>query len=1131
MFWKQMGKCIFFLFVAHKLITLSACLESADIKTLATARDLKANGHLNGGYHVYTKKDGKFSPRFGRLVVGRTALSYRNKVGLDVAREDGLYKKFSGYGENEERVENGKRAGLGPANATGQSYQQVSVPQNFSRTLKNSEANTESPGKAAREGSPDQSDNVSTKGWSSQSNGCTLGEINSRSTDDIKSSGSVKYQAGYQSDSALPGVEEGRLSQGEVTGILPGSGSPVNELWLRTMALVQCGYNNMSLTVRKSESARLMIDQGQTPPLSLSQLPSLCGYSVKTTWRDLVFTAFYDGCHVRQEDGSHVLSLIWWGTPVKMSCPILPAPTPFSLCCNPFGMTVTVGGNGSAADIGVDMGYEWRSLASVAQQCGYIVEVNPGKLVISVPFNTCGVAFKDGKYILSLQSGEKESAFSCPAPPSTQLSSSPPLLSTYSYPPLNPAPLTPPPAPSPNTAGPPSIPEHTPKFPMFFWHQPHYPAATPPDQTAHNPNPVDSPHLSHRVPVLYPQRPQNPLTHPEDPPLPYRPVYPPKPASTSRTPQIPVDPSFVIPVLHSHEPPNLHANPTARTLVPDDCETRDPTSARPPPPLHPVTGPSPPAGPPVPFPYYDLVSQLRPHNSQNPNNHFNTHSLPMTPAVRPSPLPPPPLPPSYQHSRLNQHLLHPSMDSLQKPHGPIKSPPHPLPFLPHHHRNPSFNRAKYPHPVHPCPAGSRLKSSVSPVPLTLPLAGPQVPPFFPLPSLTCKPKKMTITLPSAHPASIEVEDQRVREWIPFGSTDPDCSYTLYIGELGVLTFSSPLPACYSCTLSPSVLSLHVRYWDIALQQLQILDLKCLYSPGSTTQSPATEHPTAYKPQVYCMADHMSVRLPPGVWDVFVQDIKGNEIRLLETPEDCGYAVRKHGSDGTILTFPFTSCHMTNQDQKHTFGIKVLSKLGSQVQWLSCPLATPISKQDCGFPGDARQLCGPGCGPVGQGPCPDSGPCYLPTHGYMADGGAAHSEESPSIQTDGPVGVYLKIATDQNYTSYYLKSSQKFQNHMGRPLFLELGLVNAPDPGLALLVHYCLAYSISEQTPWIIYHSCPYPPQPPLPVPPSPVRKLTISTFEHLPPRVPFSPDEEIHFWCSTEVCSPSQRTCMEGCTI
>ncbi|KAJ8251849.1 hypothetical protein GJAV_G00226110 [Gymnothorax javanicus] len=363
----------------------------------------------------------------------------------------------------------------------------------------------------------------------SQSNGCTPGEMDIRSADGIHSR-SMAYRAEFQSDSAQPGMEDGRLTLGKVTDVLRSPASPVNEGWLRTMALVQCRSNNMSLTIKKTESAHLMIDQGDAPPLPLSPM-LLCGYSVETSWRDLEFTTLYDGCHIRQEDGRNVLSLIWRGTPVKMSCPVRPRLAPLSLCCDPFGMTITVAGSRSAAEIGVDVGYGWRSLASVAEQCRYIIDAHPEKLVVSVPFSTCGVTFKDQKYTLSLQSEEGESVFTCPAPPSAPVSAPKPPSSHTHHPQPSPAPQTGPRSlhSGRDTANPPAAPEErTPKPPMFSWHPPHRPETATRDNSPDT-RPAESPYLHPGVPILYPEPPPNLTTNPRDPPLPNLLMYPPNP--------------------------------------------------------------------------------------------------------------------------------------------------------------------------------------------------------------------------------------------------------------------------------------------------------------------------------------------------------------------------------------------------------------------------------------------------------------------------------------------------------------------------------------------------------------------------------------------------------------------------
>ncbi|XP_026158997.1 zona pellucida sperm-binding protein 4 [Mastacembelus armatus] len=113
---------------------------------------------------------------------------------------------------------------------------------------------------------------------------------------------------------------------------------------------------------------------------------------------------------------------------------------------------------------------------------------------------------------------------------------------------------------------------------------------------------------------------------------------------------------------------------------------------------------------------------------------------------------------------------------------------------------------------------------------------------------------------------------------------------------------------------------------------------------------------------------------------------------------------------------------------------------------------------------------------------------------------------PGIETQGVFGVQLRIAKDEEYSSYYPQYHQPLQMLLGKPLYLEVRLVNAPDPSLVLLVHFCVAYPRSGQAVWVLlYNGCPNPLDPAmhqavLSDPPSPqrqTRRFTISTFQFL----------------------------------
>nr|XP_057902157.1 uncharacterized protein LOC131100911 isoform X3 [Doryrhamphus excisus] len=147
---------------------------------------------------------------------------------------------------------------------------------------------------------------------------------------------------------------------------------------------------------------------------------------------------------------------------------------------------------------------------------------------------------------------------------------------------------------------------------------------------------------------------------------------------------------------------------------------------------------------------------------------------------------------------------------------------------------------------------------------------------------------------------------------------------------------------------------------------------------------------------------------------------------------------------------------------------------------------------------------------------------------------------PTVQTQGVFGVQLRLAKDAQYTSYYPQYHQPLQMLLGKPLYLEVRMLNAPDPSLVLLVHYCVAYPRSGKAVWVLlYNGCPNPLDPATqhvvlshPQPPSPqgqTRRFTMSTFQFLPDDEIKDPDEEIYFMCSTEVCSPRDGPCVEGC--
>uniref|UniRef100_A0A3Q4B0K4 ZP domain-containing protein n=1 Tax=Mola mola TaxID=94237 RepID=A0A3Q4B0K4_MOLML len=130
--------------------------------------------------------------------------------------------------------------------------------------------------------------------------------------------------------------------------------------------------------------------------------------------------------------------------------------------------------------------------------------------------------------------------------------------------------------------------------------------------------------------------------------------------------------------------------------------------------------------------------------------------------------------------------------------------------------------------------------------------------------------------------------------------------------------------------------------------------------------------------------------------------------------------------------------------------------------------------------------------------------YLPSNVLTVNYMVKTPSLGPAIHTQGVFGVQLRIAKAQ-YSSYYPQYHQPLEMLLGKLLYLEVRLLNNPDPTLVLLVHFCVAYPRSGNAVWLLQ-----------------TRRFAIRTFL-------FLSGGEIYFMCSTEICSPSEGLCVEGC--
>ncbi|CAK6952220.1 titin-like isoform X3 [Scomber scombrus] len=221
--------------------------------------------------------------------------------------------------------------------------------------------------------------------------------------------------SGYQADMAW---KVSRQPKGQGDGFSKVDNTAVEHL-LKMEPKVECTGDSMKLQVQDAGStpgSLFFVDRGShLSPLPLSKLPSSCGYNIRSTRRDLVLVAPYDGCFVILEEDSYVLPLRWSGLPVRMSCPLMrqSSRNPPMVTCHAEGMVVKTEWSMSVDQIKVNLNGSWQPLMRESSRCGFSVVVHPEGVVISVRFAPC-VKKKDGMYTIEL-AGDGETKISCPS--------------------------------------------------------------------------------------------------------------------------------------------------------------------------------------------------------------------------------------------------------------------------------------------------------------------------------------------------------------------------------------------------------------------------------------------------------------------------------------------------------------------------------------------------------------------------------------------------------------------------------------------------------------------------------------------------------------------------------------------
>ncbi|XP_027554509.1 LOW QUALITY PROTEIN: zona pellucida sperm-binding protein 1 [Neopelma chrysocephalum] len=149
---------------------------------------------------------------------------------------------------------------------------------------------------------------------------------------------------------------------------------------------------------------------------------------------------------------------------------------------------------------------------------------------------------------------------------------------------------------------------------------------------------------------------------------------------------------------------------------------------------------------------------------------------------------------------------------------------------------------------------------------------------------------------------------------------------------------------------------------------------------------------------------------------------------------------------------------------------------------------------------------------------------------------------------GPLGLQLRIATDESYSSYHPVGDFPLVRVLRDPIFVEVRLLQKTDPNLVLVLHQCWASpgsSVASQPQWpILVDGCPFqgdnyrtrmvpvgPASPELPFP-SHYQRFVISTFTFVEPPGMAVMEGEVYISCSASVCHLAQpEPCRPSCQL
>ncbi|XP_068129879.1 zona pellucida sperm-binding protein 4-like [Hyperolius riggenbachi] len=155
-----------------------------------------------------------------------------------------------------------------------------------------------------------------------------------------------------------------------------------------------------------------------------------------------------------------------------------------------------------------------------------------------------------------------------------------------------------------------------------------------------------------------------------------------------------------------------------------------------------------------------------------------------------------------------------------------------------------------------------------------------------------------------------------------------------------------------------------------------------------------------------------------------------------------------------------------------------------------------------------------------------------------------------VSTSGPLSLEMRIAKDDQYSSYYVDADYPITRVLREPVDLEVRILRRTDPNLVLILNDCWATpspDAAQLIQWpILQKSCPYNGEtqkyltllsplgaasPAIPYP-NHYKRFIVSTFVFVDQRTQSSPlSGQVYFHCSASVCVQSAaQSCVTTCS-